>query len=352
MARYLFIGYYGHNNLGDEAMLYTLYTSFQKQDDKAICFATTTNLEASLIAHENENIEFIPLKKGKIKLINRIRLSDYLIIPGGYVVTSTSIKKWCVFALLSKLFRTKFIIGPVGTSIISGPVNKLCGKIVYKIAKSHATRDERSFFNIKNSISVESTIRFDVTLNLGMQFEHINVDKTHIGLNIRAYGKNEIPQYETFIRIAKAFSEKGDSTFNIFSSSQDNSQNDLNECYKLQKMLHDAGINSIVVEPQTVNELVLEIKSLDICFSTRLHVVLLALSQNRLSYGISNAKFWKIDEVLKSMDLGYLLINENISTIQILELIDNKDANYKKMEKDLLPIFTNADKYLNTMIQK
>ena len=252
--KYLIIGYYGHKNLGDEAILRSLVLHIFKNDAKAKITAFTSDIKNSKEANPDIKIRFLRLNKNLFRLIAQTVRANRIIFPGGHIITSNSIKIYAIYALLGKLFFNKVFLLPSGISPIKGGVNKVAAKLFYALLHTHATRDYNSQKVLKESVNIKTKVLPDITILL-KKIENKNQFNSTVGINLRYYGKEKCLDYEKIITIIKNLNKTGNTDFVLFSSSVDESQNDYLIINEFVKTMKEIGFKYSIVYPKNVIEL-------------------------------------------------------------------------------------------------
>ncbi|MFW6035139.1 MAG: polysaccharide pyruvyl transferase CsaB [Halothermotrichaceae bacterium] len=160
MARIVISGYYGFDNIGDEAVLLSMIFSFRKlnQDLDIVVLSSSPELTSSRYQVESIN------RNNFVKIIKEIKKADLFISGGGSLLQDVtgwkSIPYYSGLAYTAVLLNTKTAFYAQGVGPVSGKANKF---LVKKTAKK------------MDYISVRDKKSYDFLVSLGLAAEDINI---------------------------------------------------------------------------------------------------------------------------------------------------------------------------------
>ena len=328
--KYLLIGYYGHNNLGDEALLRILVYHIKNRDPDSEFFVVSSNTDNSQKANPDLRSNLIEgiSKKEPIKSLKLIYSIDELIFPGGHIISKGSIKRIFIYCLIGYLFGKRITFFPCGAS----EINSFLGKKMLKFIQKHsifAVRDRKSARHVFRATTIFPKILPDIGFLLQGKGLITNYPansrnkKNTVGINIRNYGISERIEYYRFIDIAKLLSKLGYKIL-LFTTSSDKHQDDVVIAKRLSKMLFARTIKHDVFIPESVVEFLNLYKELEFTVVTRLHAAIFPIVNKVPCLAICYDTFWKMESVFVYMGFEDLLLKSpDLDRPKILCLITN-----------------------------
>lgn len=140
----LLSGYYGAENVGDEAILDSLLYLFEHEYDEEID-ATVASTAPSHTAGMHD-VETVPqLKRNQIlPFLGALRRSDELFIGGGGLIGEPKVVRWGVMILLARLLGKRISLVGVGVEPIDHGMNRLVLRTALNSVDTITVRDETS----------------------------------------------------------------------------------------------------------------------------------------------------------------------------------------------------------------
>jgi len=128
MNKALISGYYGFNNLGDEAILETMIRSISRMDDKIELTVLTASPEKT---ERDLGIKTVH-RSNVLSVIKAVKNTDVLISGGGSLLQDTTSKRsihyYLAVILFGLMFKKKVMLYSHGI----GPVNKDINRKIMK----------------------------------------------------------------------------------------------------------------------------------------------------------------------------------------------------------------------------
>ena len=335
-------GYYGFDNLGDEAILKAIITSLKKVDS-TIDITVLSNNPAK--TQNSYNVKAIN-RWNLYSIYKNILKSDGLISGGGSlfqdITSSRSVIYYSIIIALAKLARKPVFIYAQGV----GPLNK---KISRKIVKY--------FFNKTNYITLRDNESKDLIENIGVNKDiHIVTDpvmgfdfdkqckintisnKSYIVISIRDWNQNESGFLNNIASVCDKIIENGiDVVFVPMHGELDE---------KVSKHVGQIMKNEPIIlsHKLTIEQKVMYIRNAKLMIGMRLHALIFAANVSTPMIGISYDP--KIDSYLKLVDQESIgSVTEPLDVDRLLSLALEKIKNYQK-EKVKLERYTHDLKKL------
>lgn len=348
MYKLLVSGYYGFNNIGDEAILKGLIDGIKEEDE---------NIKITVLS----KYPSFTMKKHKVKAINRMNIfkilkelinTDMFISGGGSLLQDITSKRSIIYYMslifLAKLMNKKTMIYSQGI----GPVNKSFNKKLLRFLLNKVdiinVRDDKS----KEFILKELKLNKDILVTVDTVFKmkkpnlqigkkildnlNINKNKKSIGISIRPWMNNNliIDEISKFcIEINKNLD------YNIVFIPY-HYYADLSIIDEVIKKIKKSTKKNIYClrEYMYVDEYLSIVGNLDYFVGMRLHSLIFASIMKIPSIAISYDP--KIDSFMKSLDKKSSCDTENIDSKKLLEDLKCIIKNTNK-EVDLLSKKTN-----------
>lgn len=346
MYKLLVSGYYGFNNIGDEAILKGLIDGIKEEDE---------NINITVLSKYPN----FTMKKHKVKAINRMNIfkiikelidTDVFISGGGSLLQDVTSKRSIIYYMslifLAKLMNKKTMIYSQGI----GPVNKNFNKKLLSFLLNKVdiinVRDDKSKEFISKDLNVDKNILVTVdtvfkmkkpNLQIGKKIlEDLNIDKNKesIGISIRPWMNNNLIIEE----ISKFCVEiKKNLDYNIVFVPY-HYYADLSIIEEVIKKLDEKTKENIycLKDYMYVDEYLSIVGNLDYFVGMRLHSLIFASIMKIPSIAISYDP--KIDSFMKSLNKKSSCDTENI---------DNKI-----LLKDLKFIIENSCEEKNLLLEK
>jgi polysaccharide pyruvyl transferase WcaK-like protein len=339
--KFLFAGYFGNNNLGDELLLQNIIAQLSAHKNNITVYFLSNSVP-SIQLPKGVKFDIIP-RKSFFLVIYRLFKSQKLIFTGGQLFSNTNIYYYTTIIFLANLFNTEVIIFPIGISNIYKK-NWLLRKFWSKV-KYLSVRDYTSYKNIDWYSKVE--IKPDATFLPQPKKLALTNKVKSIGLNPRNINKSTnkiIVAY--FLKLAAKFGNNP--VFYIYSTSigQKNNQDDYDICLTLQRMLNESGFKTEYVSFKNVEEFIKFQSKLDFNFACRLHAFLESLTLGIPSFILKIDEIPKINSIIEFLKFEDLMLDINMKPNLISVISTNFDEINKRVLSHHNDITTTFEKLI------
>lgn len=322
-------GYFGFNNFGDEAILYSFINNLNSTKYGFNFFILAGNYRP----YTDDNINYINRNSLKT-IIKTIKKCDFVISPGGGVFQDvTSLKSLIYYTsiiFLSKIMRKPVILLSQGI----GPINHKLSKILLRNALEKCVlitlRDIYSFElinhlkiknkNYKTTTDISYSIDIKKLINTSPSYNKKN--NLTVGIAPRYFKSNINPSFigEVANFIVKKYAGKV-WLFSMFPS----------EDYDFNKNVKEFSKECEIIDCKNFEESIIKMRQIDLMIGIRLHSIIFSAICGIPSIAICYDK--KVEYAAKKLEQKYLSIDESkVKLIPILEeIINNIDENRKKI---------------------
>lgn len=198
MKSVFIFGYYGFENLGDEAILSSIVKMIQEKSSDTEIFALSYNVKYTERTHKINGVSRNSIKD----IFSAIRNSDLVISGGGSllqdVTSSRSLIYYLAIISIAKILKKPVLFFCNGFGPIKKSLNKYLAKIVINKVDRIVLRDPRSKIlmeeiGITRPIEVTSDATFcldsvsEVRVKEILESESIPTDKPLIGISVRPW---------------------------------------------------------------------------------------------------------------------------------------------------------------------
>lgn len=337
MGNIVLSGYYGFDNVGDEAVLYSIIKSLKKE--------IGNNIKITVLSNNPDKTASIY----KVKAVNRWKLkqilsvlkeADLLISGGGSLLQDVTGRKSIPYYLsiiwLAKLFRKKVVfyaqgIGPVNIKLNRILIKWIVNKVDYISVRDRQSKEELLKMGIKNkAIDIVS----DPVMELkGDHKVKKKEKKKRLGVYLRNW-EVEDKFYEDIKDILNWFYKQGWKVVFIPMHYPD----DIELAKEMSKEVPD----SIVYEGKHLPQNILNLTgTMDYVIGMRLHSIIMAATAEvpymALSYDPKVKSFVDAIQVGKVIDIHYVDKEEILSYLKhILNNLDEIKEEIKQRKNKLL----------------
>ncbi|KJS81351.1 MAG: hypothetical protein JM58_17140 [Peptococcaceae bacterium BICA1-8] len=188
MKRVVISGYYGFNNAGDEAVLYSIISSLKKQSVDIEITVLSNNPEQTAKLYNVQAINRWKLTN----ILKAIKNSDLLISGGGSLLQDVTSKNGILYYLgvifFAKLLRTPVLVYSQGIGPVKMKRNRRLTAFILNMVNSITVRDESSKKDLEE-MGVKKDIVVSADPVLGFSPEEIKIEKgwellERVGVNI------------------------------------------------------------------------------------------------------------------------------------------------------------------------
>lgn len=278
----LISGYYGHNNMGDEAMLEAIVDILKKERKRIRLAVLSQRPEETTRVHKVRSIYRFNLFS-ILKMLMKTRL--YVNGGGSLIQDSTSNRSlyyYLALIVLAKFTHTKVMIYANGIGPVRSKFNKYITRFILNMVDVITVRDENSLVELEklgvHGPKVELTADCALTLESAsedrvndiLRAEGIDGSRRLIGFSIRQWGE-DLDYLDAIAKVADvAYNEYGLTP--VFIVMQKNNDFKMSE-YIMKKMKSDAYIIKGSYSPKEILGI---IGRVDILIGMRLHALVFA----------------------------------------------------------------------------
>ncbi|MDO4710397.1 MAG: polysaccharide pyruvyl transferase CsaB [Peptostreptococcaceae bacterium] len=334
----LLSGYFGFENLGDEAILYSIIEELKKMDGIEIT-ALSADPQRTTRKFGVRSAERMSI----FSLLKEIKNCDLLISGGGSLLQDVTSKRSLLYYiglldLAKRIFKKKVMIYSQGIGPITDPKNrKKVGKILDRMdiinVRDQASKQELIDMGVIKEISVTADTVFLLDKPDSAQgrayLEKLGVDRTKkvIGLSIRPW-----KEYDERIvaEIGKTIKQLQTQNLSILLLPFHH-PGDLLLSKKVLDSLENTEDVFLVEEQLNEREMLSLIVNTDIMLSMRLHGLIFGVVCNSYPIGISYDP--KIDSLMQEMDLPQPISVKELSAERLIAQIDSAVQNIDDREK-------------------
>lgn len=337
MRKILLAGYYGLNNIGDEAILEKFIELLRKSSE---------SIEISVLSGKPEYTEKIfgvksVGRKDFFRVNAAIVKNDIVVFGGGSLLQDVTSKKsiyyYLYLILVSEFFKKKVILLSQGIGPIEGRFNRWITAKLLKKVHMITVRDVNSLDVLRKLGVSENQTGFsaDPVIDYGPDTNFENVDETVVGISIRKW--KGIDVVSPIIEIIEKLNKKGIKVILI--------PFHLDEDIEIIEEI-EAGTNikvGTIKDKMTSKELYDIIGNLSLLLGVRLHSLIFAVSSSVKISAISYDP--KVEYFMKSLGMQSICNIENIEVDKVckdifkkledgLEYIEKRDELVKTLEEN------------------
>ncbi|MBS3810394.1 MAG: polysaccharide pyruvyl transferase CsaB [Halanaerobiales bacterium] len=324
MYKIMLSGYFGFNNLGDEAILTSMVDMIKRADQEEEIIILSQNPEMTAKKHKTDSI----YRYNLFNILSRMKSSNIFISGGGSLLQDKTSFKTVPYYLglifLAQLFKMKTIFFAQGV----GPVkNKFYRYLIKKVLKNvdHiSVRDENSKkflisigINEKNIEVIEDPV---YAIKPDIIKKRKNLDTKNIGVSVRDWGSNHY--LKILAEFLNSLNKNEDLSVTIIPFHEGK---DIKISRKLLGLLETkVKIIEYTDNAKQINDLY---SSFDMFIGLRLHSLIFAAVNHIPFIGISYDP--KVNSLIKEMGYQKEITTENISLAKLKEsyyrIKDDKD---------------------------
>ncbi len=320
-------GYYGFDNIGDEAVLHAIIDAVREAVNDAKIIVLSNNPEKTKVLYDVEAVNRWHIKE----IIKTIKESDMLISGGGSLLQDVTSNKTIPYYLgiikIAQWYKKKIVFYSQGVGPINHKANKWLVKLILNKIDGLFVRDQQSK-KVLERIGIKKSIRVSADPVLGIKpSEDVyklssslpNWTKT-VGVFIRPW-ENEAAVLESLEDSLNYLVKEGYKICLIPMYYQQ----DRDIAYKLKAMLQG---NAVIIDKMiSLDEVMGYIASFELIIGMRLHSLIMAAALKVPMIGLSYDP--KVKDFMKDMSIPYCIDVESISgeelTHMTKELIGHLD---------------------------
>lgn len=340
MNKILISGYYGFNNLGDEAILETIIGRIRQSVPDAEIAVLTKTPERTMKQYQIKAYH----RAKPLEVLKALMKCNLLISGGGSllqdVTSKLSILYYLAIILMAKILGKKVMVYSQGI----GPIHKEGNRILTKMILNHVdcitVREENSKLDLRE-IGLQ-TKAIEVTADPVIDLHPVNPEKGRgilqksnpswdaskptVGFALRSKDFQTTESYENLKACLEAMLTKHQLAFIPFHYNED--------LAILKQLESDFGSRlTLMTERLSTEEMLSVIGCFNVLVGVRLHSLIFAAVQNVMPIGVSYDP--KIGYFMNTLEMN-TLCDVNAMNAQILnEEIERLYANQEKIEKHL-----------------
>lgn len=341
MNRILISGYYGFNNLGDEAILETIINRIRH----AVADADITVLSATPERTSDNYGVSACNRKQFMSVMKALMACDVLVSGGGSllqdVTSKLSIKYYLAIILMAKILGKKVMIYSQGIGPINKESNRMLTKIILSMVDCITVREENSKEDLiglglkGKAIGVTADPVIDLEAAdaaLGLQYlkeanNQYEPQRKTVGFALRSKDFQSEEAYQQLVKTIEALLLKYQLAFIPFHYNED--------LIILKRLEADFGSRIVVVTKRYhTTEILSIIGCFDVLVGVRLHALIFAAVQNVPPIGVSYDP--KIDYFMQTLEMRVLCEVANVDAAQldceIQRILENKAQEQSKLK--------------------
>ncbi|MDO5040842.1 MAG: polysaccharide pyruvyl transferase CsaB [Peptoniphilus sp.] len=360
--RILVSGYYGYNNIGDEAILKGLVEGITSISDAQLV-VLSKNPHWTTTKYQVESAD----RSNLFTIIREIRKSDMVLSGGGSLLQDVTSKKSILYYLgilfLGMFFKKKTMIYSQGIGPIKLKRNRILTKYILSKVDFINVRDNQSHRELKElGVDREVLVTTDTVFGIKkidadrskkvLDSLGVSEDRTNICLcimNWKNYGAQTVDKISKLIE--KIFKERPDVNIILVPFFY---HVDLEIQRKIYNRLSCVFDHLYIVEDYLhVNEYLSLIANMDMMVSMRLHGLIFATLAGAYPIGISYDP--KIDGFIKELDRVQRYYVEDFDEValaeEVLQSLDNLDELKKETKTHLDKFYKLASMHNKTLLE-
>ncbi|MDF2593968.1 MAG: csaB [Clostridia bacterium] len=342
-------GYYGFDNIGDEAVLYAILSQLRESMPEIRITVLSNNPEKTKLMYEVDAVNRWHIKE----VIKVIKESDMLISGGGSllqdVTSSKTIPYYLGIVKLAQWYKKKVVFYSQGIGPIEHGYNKwLTKKIVNKVdaifVRDSHSKEVLEELGITKPINVAADPVLGIKPN-GHVYKYVRDllgEAKAVGVYIRPWENEE----ELISSLEKALQYVIREGYKVY----------LIPMYYLQdreiahKLKNKLGENAIVVDKMlTIDEVVSYTACFEFIIGMRLHSLIMAAAQKVSMIGLSYDP--KVRDFMKDMEIPYCIEVQHIGSNELIYMIQRLMDDKNALKIHLSTIYELKKQKLNLPVQ-
>lgn len=347
MKKILLSGYFGFNNLGDEAILASMVEMIRDLDEDHKITVLSDNPEQTEVKYDTESIYRYDI----FKIASKMKNSDIFISGGGSLLQDVtglkSVPYYLGLIFLAQVFNMKTVffaqgVGPVNNNFYRFLIKKVLNRVDFL-----SVRDLNSKLFLEDIGIKDGKIKLIddpvYGLNKCKEKSDKSFNKKSIGISVRNWHDN------SYLKVLADFLnyliKKEEVKITIVPFHE---REDVRVSNQLQNMLYTkTEIKEYTDDLDLVNDLY---SSFDIFIGVRLHSLIFAAINCTPFIGVSYDP--KVESLIKEMNYQPLITTENITKQQLIKSYDIIKDDRKKIEARIDRIVLEKNKRVKGSITK
>ena len=338
--RVVISGYYGFDNTGDEAVLYSILKALEKECKK-------DSLEIIVLSNQPEKTS----EKYKVGAINRwdmkkvyqeLKNCDLLISGGGSLLQDvTSHKTVPYYLLIIKMaqWHKKEVVfysqgyGPVNKAYSRTLIKKVLNKVNYIYVRDQQSKKSLQEIGVSHSpiilaadpvLGMEADV--ETTLKMKEYVKKHSKGKLPVGIYLRSWKNDD--QLREKIKILVSLLEKENMDLFFIAMQEPDDQ------VFLEKLQMETASFHKVREKLDIQEVFALTGQMDLVIGMRLHALIMATAQGIPTVGLSYDP--KVDDFMDSIDNKHCFDVETFNPQELARSVMTQVANIQKEKESIL----------------
>ena len=321
-------GYYGFDNIGDEAVLYTIISTLKKEISGAKIMVLSNNPEKTAQIYGVQSINRWDFKN----IARVIRNCDLLVSGGGSllqdVTSSKTIPYYLAIVKLAQMYKKKVVFYSQGI----GPVNKKLGRWLIKRVANKVdaifVRDEASKTLLQEiGVKKEIGVAIDPVLGIATTNKKDKLGKT-VGIYIRPW-ENEEQNQKMIISMKEGLVKLLEDGYRLYMVPMHYEQDlEISKALKasLEIEMKNKGLDlenyiTVLDKKLSIKEVLRYTSQFDFIIGMRLHSLIMASANCVPMIGLSYDP--KVTEFIKQIGVPYCIDVKKIDTITFKSNIES-----------------------------
>ena len=347
-------GYYGFDNIGDEAVLYAIITALRKEIEHVEITVLSNNPEKTRAVYGVESVNRWDMKA----VTKAIKASDLLISGGGSllqdVTSGKTVPYYLTIVAIAQFCKKKVVfysqgIGPVQKNLSRWLIKRVVNKVDGIFVRDHASKA------LLEEIGIKKPIGEALDPVLGIQIPEVKeegqIQKT-VGIYLRPW---KDAAHDANLRasllpgLLDLLDEGYQLTFIPMHYEQDleiaqTLAKEVKEAASREKQLDEAVLEAkieVIDKMLSIEEVLTYTKSFDLVIGMRLHSLIMAAASKVPVMGLSYDP--KVTEFMNEIEVPYCLDTTTLTEDGFIKVLKEVEAT-KEAQKDHLEAILEAKK--------
>lgn len=343
MYKIVVSGYFGFNNIGDEAILKGLIQGIQSQFDEVEIVVLSSN-----VAFTEKHCGVRAVNRMSLKEVCReMKTMDLFVSGGGSLLQDATSSRSILYYLglltmATKLFKKKTMIYSQGIGPVIKPSNqkkmkKVLNRVDWIDVRDGISKQTLQKMGVTKEIEVTSDTVFGIIppeLSKGrevLQRMEVIGERKNIAISLRKWKEYDDKIVKETVDLLKKLQETQE--YNIFLLPFHFNE-DMEIISRVMKELDSTEVIHVVTESMYVDDYLSFIGTMDLVLSMRLHGLIFATLMGVVPVGISYDP--KIDSFLKEIEEESAVSLETISSEVLYQSILNKMQNLENNKQKVV----------------
>ncbi|OGI09408.1 MAG: polysaccharide pyruvyl transferase CsaB [Candidatus Margulisbacteria bacterium GWF2_35_9] len=341
------VGYFGHGNTGDEAILHSIIGQLKRYHNPVQITVLSNTPEKTSATYNVISIQ----RKSLASILASIRMSNIIIFAGGTLfqdITSIgSLLYYLSIIVVSKIFHKKVILYSQGIEPFKYYFSKLLVKQVFVFTDFISVRDLESRKYLLETLKLKKTIRY--TVDSAMMLNPLQVNnkyKGYIGINLMNIIDCPLDHIaKALIKFSNEFNKKI-----LYIPFQ---EGDIIVGQKLERLI-PSSLFEILDVHENISELLGIISQLDLLMGARLHSLILSATVYTPFIGIHYYdKVQSFSREVSQNYIGFSDLQNGVFYSTLVEVLNNRSMHRKQLERIVMMLKEQSkDSLINNILIK